>query len=55
MLNKTIVTPPRVCGNAEVELAHEQMRVHRACRIALCVWKAAAYYTLIDAGRIALR
>lgn len=53
MLNKTIVTPPRVCGDADVELAHEQMRVHRACRVGLCVWKAAAYYTLIDAGRLA--
>ncbi|MEV6135833.1 hypothetical protein AB0L63_07155 [Nocardia sp. NPDC051990] len=53
MREGTIVTPPRVCADADVELAHEQMRVHRACRIGLCVWKAAAYYTLIGAGRLA--
>ncbi|MFX0579561.1 hypothetical protein [Nocardia nepalensis] len=50
---ETIVTPPGVCGYADVELAHEQMRVHRACRLGRCVWKAAAYYTLVDAGRLA--
>ncbi|WP_433727821.1 hypothetical protein ACQP0C_37225 [Nocardia sp. CA-129566] len=53
MTEGTIVTPPRVCGKADVELAHEQMREHRACRIGRCVWKAAAYYTLVDSGRIA--
>ncbi|MEV5834186.1 hypothetical protein [Nocardia sp. NPDC052112] len=46
------MTPPRVCGYADVELAHQQMRTHRACRLGRCVWKAAAYYTLADAGRI---
>lgn len=46
----TIVTPPRVCGSADVELAREQMRRHRACWVGRCVWKAAAYYTLVDAG-----
>ncbi|WP_433726147.1 hypothetical protein ACQP0C_32330 [Nocardia sp. CA-129566] len=49
----TIVTPPGVCGYADIELAHEQMRAHRACRLGRCVWKAAAYYTLVDAGRLA--
>jgi hypothetical protein len=48
-----IVTPPEVCGHADIELAHEQMRTHRACRIGRCVWKTAAYYTLVDAGRLA--
>ena len=49
----TIVTPPGVCGHADIELAHEQMRKHRGCRLGRCVWKAAAYYTLVDAGRLA--
>ncbi|WP_433726237.1 hypothetical protein ACQP0C_32575 [Nocardia sp. CA-129566] len=53
MREDTIVTPPRVCGYADIALAHEQMREHRACRIGRCVWKAAAYYTLVDAGRLA--
>ncbi|MFI7668593.1 hypothetical protein [Nocardia sp. NPDC049526] len=47
-----IVTPPQVCGCADVELAHELLRAHLACRVARCVWKAAAYYTLIEAGRL---
>lgn len=49
----TIVTPPGVCGYVDIELAHKQMRAHRACRLGRCVWKAAAYYTLVDAGRLA--
>ncbi len=53
MREDTIVTPPRVCGHADIELAHEQMRQHRTCQIGRCVWKAAAYYTLVDAGRLA--
>ncbi|MEV5834248.1 hypothetical protein [Nocardia sp. NPDC052112] len=53
MLEDTIVTPPRVCGHADIDLAHELMREHRACRIGRCVWKAAAYYTLVDTGRLA--
>jgi hypothetical protein len=53
VIRDTIVTPPEVCGNADVELAHEQMRRHRACRVDRCVWKAAAYYTLVAAGRLA--
>ncbi len=44
---------PEVCGYAEVDLAHEQMRVHRGCRIERCAWKAAAYHTLVSAGRLA--
>ncbi|WP_433522444.1 hypothetical protein ACQPZ2_35725 [Nocardia pseudovaccinii] len=53
MREDTILAPPSVCGYADIELAHEQMRQHRACRIGRCVWKAAAYYTLVDAGRLA--
>ncbi|WP_328406223.1 hypothetical protein [Nocardia sp. NBC_00403] len=49
----TIVTPPNICGSAEVELAHRQMRRHRACRIDRCAWKWVAYYTLVHHGRIA--
>ncbi|MET8877113.1 hypothetical protein [Nocardia sp. NPDC004604] len=52
MREDMIVTPPRVCGYADIALAHQQMREHRACRIGLCVWKAAAYYTLVGAGRV---
>lgn len=48
-----IVAPPLVCGYAEIELAHEQMRRHRTCRIQGCAWKAAAYQTLVHTGRIA--
>ncbi len=48
-----IVAPPHVCSYAEVELAHEQMRRHRNCRIHGCAWKAAAYQTLVHAGRLA--
>lgn len=44
--------PPRVCGRADVELAHEQMRLHCECRIERCAWKTAAYRTLVDAGRV---
>ncbi|WP_227984949.1 hypothetical protein [Nocardia spumae] len=42
-----------MCGYAEIELAHEQMRRHRGCRIHACAWKAAAYQTLVRAGRLA--
>lgn len=53
MMNEdTIVTPPRICGSAEVKLAHRQMRLHRACRIEQCAWKWVAYYTLVRRGRI---
>ncbi|MGW4769627.1 hypothetical protein ACWEO2_16475 [Nocardia sp. NPDC004278] len=50
---ETIVTPPGVCRYTDIELAHEQMRAHRACRLGRCAWKAAAYHTLVEAGRLA--
>ncbi|WP_433599525.1 hypothetical protein ACQPXH_28400 [Nocardia sp. CA-135953] len=54
MMNGTvIVTPAQVCDNADVELAHKQMQRHLTCRVAYCLWKAAAYRTLVDAGRLA--
>ncbi|MFD0366204.1 hypothetical protein ACFQZZ_32610 [Nocardia sp. GCM10030253] len=53
MREETIVTPPTICGSAEVELAHRQMRRHRACRIDRCAWKWVAYYTLVHHSRIA--
>ncbi|WP_433520385.1 hypothetical protein ACQPZ2_23300 [Nocardia pseudovaccinii] len=43
---------PEICECADIELAHELMRRHRTCRIHRCAWKAAAYYTLVDAGRL---
>jgi hypothetical protein len=48
----TTIVPPEVCGHADLELAHAQMRAHRHCRIQRCVWKAAAYHTLVAAGRL---
>ncbi|WP_330257056.1 hypothetical protein OG874_22305 [Nocardia sp. NBC_00565] len=48
-----LLTPPNICGFAEVELAHTQMQQHCACRIERCAWKRAAYYTLVRHGRIA--
>jgi hypothetical protein len=48
-----VCAPPEVCGHADVRLAHEQMRAHRGCRIERCVWKAAAYHTLVSAGCLA--
>ncbi|MFX0574841.1 hypothetical protein [Nocardia nepalensis] len=53
MSEDAILTPPRVCGHADVRLAHELMRQHRVCRVDLCVWKSAAYYTLVAAGHLA--
>jgi hypothetical protein len=53
MSDDTILTPPNICGFAEVELAHQQMRRHRACQIGRCAWKRVAYYTLVRHGRIA--
>ncbi|WP_227997430.1 hypothetical protein [Nocardia australiensis] len=52
MNDGALLIPPNICGFAEVEVAHTQMRQHRACRIERCVWKRAAYYTLIRHGRI---
>ncbi|WP_067477418.1 hypothetical protein [Nocardia amamiensis] len=48
----TLVTPPSVCGLAEIELAHRQMQRHRACRIDRCAWKWVAYCTLVHYGRV---
>ncbi|MEV2220431.1 hypothetical protein AB0E01_11180 [Nocardia vinacea] len=53
MSEEMIATPPAICGSAEIELAHQQMRRHRACRIEMCAWKWVAYYTLVANGRIA--
>jgi hypothetical protein len=53
MSDDTILKPPNICGFAEVELAHQQMRRHRACRIDRCAWKRVAYFTLVRHGRIA--
>lgn len=47
-----IVAPSQVCDRADVELAHELMRHHLVCRVDRCVWKEAAYRTLVDAGRL---
>ncbi|MFG3619782.1 hypothetical protein [Nocardia sp. NPDC047654] len=47
-----LVAPPSICGLAEVELAHRQMRRHRECRIDRCAWKSVAFYTLVRHGRI---
>ncbi|WP_433714446.1 hypothetical protein ACQP2U_10225 [Nocardia sp. CA-084685] len=52
MTDDTILITPTICGRAEVELAHQQMRQHRACRIERCAWKWAAFYTLVRHGRI---
>lgn len=43
---------PDSCRHADVQLAHEQMRAHLACRSERCAWKAAAYRTLVFAGRL---
>ncbi|MCP2291805.1 hypothetical protein [Nocardia amikacinitolerans] len=53
MSDDRILTPPTICANADIELAHRQMQRHRACRIEYCAWKWVAYYTLVASGRIA--
>ncbi|BCK54996.1 hypothetical protein [Nocardia wallacei] len=53
MISAMTVTPPRICGLAEVLLAHQQMQRHRGCRIDRCGWKWVAYCTLVHHGRIA--
>ncbi|MEU0507530.1 hypothetical protein [Nocardia sp. NPDC005998] len=53
MNTDALLALPNICGSAEVELAHTQMRRHRACRIQRCAWKRVAYYTLVRHGRIA--
>ncbi|MEU6830524.1 hypothetical protein ABZ894_17910 [Nocardia beijingensis] len=47
-----VVALPRICGSAEADLAHRQMRRHRECRIDRCAWKWVAFYTLVRRGRI---
>lgn len=41
-----------MCVDADLAVAHEQMRKHRECRIDRCGWKSAAYRTLVAAGRL---
>ncbi|WP_433758780.1 hypothetical protein [Nocardia sp. CA-135398] len=52
MYEDALLNPPNICGLAEVEFAHVQMRRHLACRIQRCAWKRVAYYTLVRYGRI---
>ncbi|WP_067468667.1 hypothetical protein [Nocardia amamiensis] len=52
MNRDTLLTPPEVCGHADLRLAHAQMQAHRACRVQRCAWKAAAHHTLVAAGRL---
>ncbi|MFE9325434.1 hypothetical protein ACIHDR_29015 [Nocardia sp. NPDC052278] len=52
MSRELTFTLPEICEYADIELAQELMRRHRTCRIHRCAWKAAAYYTLVDAGRL---
>ncbi|MFI9635751.1 hypothetical protein ACIHAX_23990 [Nocardia sp. NPDC051929] len=47
-----IVVPPRACASADLEVAHQQMQRHRACRIEQCAWKWVAYCTLVQSGRM---
>ncbi|MFR9772206.1 hypothetical protein [Nocardia sp. SC052] len=47
-----LLIPPGICRYADVQSAHEQMRAHLTCRIDRCAWKAAAYRTLVLAGRL---
>ncbi|WP_216893262.1 hypothetical protein [Nocardia alni] len=47
-----IIAAPKLCGYPEIELAHAQMQRHRECRIDNCVWKAAAYQTLVLTSRL---
>jgi hypothetical protein len=52
MNRHVIVVPPRVCASADLEVAHQQMQRHRACRIEQCAWKWVAYCALVHSGRI---
>ncbi|MGO4518930.1 hypothetical protein AB4Y89_24325 [Terriglobus sp. 2YAB30_2] len=52
MSEEMLVTPPTICGFAEVEFAHQQMRRHRECNIDRCAWKRVAYHTLVHFRRI---
>lgn len=51
-LRPLLVTVPPLCDAVDVTLAHGLWQRHRACRINRCVWKAAAYQTLVLAGRL---
>jgi len=51
--NVVIVLPPNVCVFADPALAEELMHKHQHCPMERCVWKAAAYFTLVNAGRLA--
>lgn len=48
----TTIAAPQVCEAADTALAHEQMRIHRDCRVERCVWKTAAFHTLVQAGHL---
>ncbi|WP_067478641.1 hypothetical protein [Nocardia amamiensis] len=52
MADEILIAPATLCGSTDVQLAHETMRGHRACRVERCVWKAAAHHTLVLAGRL---
>ncbi|MGQ4600547.1 hypothetical protein [Nocardia sp. R6R-6] len=52
MSEATLVSPPRICAVAEIELAHRQMQRHCACQVDRCAWKWVAYYTLVRHGRM---
>ncbi|WP_063046532.1 hypothetical protein [Nocardia pseudovaccinii] len=47
-----LVTVPPLCDAVDVTLAHGLWQRHCACRINRCVWKSAAYQTLVLAGRL---
>ncbi|MGY4098653.1 hypothetical protein ACW2Q0_03685 [Nocardia sp. R16R-3T] len=49
---QVLVTAPPLCDAVDVTLAHGLWQRHRACRINRCVWKAAAYQTLVLSGRL---
>ncbi|MFI6955258.1 hypothetical protein ACIBJI_17500 [Nocardia sp. NPDC050408] len=51
-LRPVLVAVPPLCDAADVMLAHGLWQRHRACRINRCVWKSAAYQTLVLAGRL---
>lgn len=51
-LRTVLVTVPPLCDAVDVTLAHGLWQRHRACFINRCMWKAAAYQTLVLAGRL---
>lgn len=53
LMAEILVALPTVCGHTDVQLAHELMRRHRACRVGRCMWKAAAHRTLVLSGQLA--